>query len=259
MLIQERYNRIIELLKKDQCISVRKLSKELYASEATIRRDLKHLSEIGQIRRTFGGATLVEGMHSDVPLVVRNEKYSREKKIIAALAASLIRDDDVIIIDSSSTCFNMIPYLEHKSNTVITNSPRVALALSNYPKLKVYSTGGYVLENAVSYVGSAAESMMHNCNCDIMFFSSGGISSDNQITDTNEEETRLKKVMIQHSKKIVALHDSSKLDKVAFSIVCSLDDIDVLVTDRYPGAAWESLLKEHHVHLLCPENKPGKP
>lgn len=252
MLIQERYTRIMELLKEYQCISVHRLAKELFASEATVRRDLKFLSDAGLIRRTFGGAVLIEGMHADIPLAVRDEKHTREKEIIAALAAGLIREGDVIIIDSSSTCFKLVPLLENSANTVITNSPKVALALGQIPKLKVYSTGGHLRENCISYVGSAAENMMRDCNCDTMFFSSAGISSGNQVTDTNEEEACLKKVMIQRSKKVVAMHDSSKFEKTAFSNICSLEDIDVLVTDRYPGDRWAKLLDEFHVELLCP-------
>ena len=51
------------------------------------------------------------------------------------------------------------------------------------------------------------------------------------------------------------MHDSSKFEKTAFSNICSLEDIDVLVTDRYPGDHWAKLLDEFHVELLCPGKK----
>lgn len=254
MLQAERYSRIVSLLKEHQYLSVQRLTKLLYVSEATVRRDLKKLADAGQVRRTFGGATLNEGMHADIPFSIRDVKNSREKETIAALASQLIHNDDVIIIDSSSTVFKLIPYLENKSNTVITNSPKVALALIENPHLDVYSTGGKLRENSISYVGRAAENMIRDCNYNTMFFSSVGIDLKN-VTDTNEDEARLKVAMMRHSQCVVAMHDISKFGKINFSRISGLDALDYLVTDACPGKEWEKAADDNGFTLVY----PGKP
>ena len=60
MFYSERQDKIIELLKKRENASVHFLSKELYVSEPTIRRDLAQLEAEGKIKRTFGGAVLTD-------------------------------------------------------------------------------------------------------------------------------------------------------------------------------------------------------
>ena len=58
---------------KKRC-SVSKLAKELYASEATIRRDLNVLASEGKIEKVFGGAIICENYAEEVPFSVRKDE-----------------------------------------------------------------------------------------------------------------------------------------------------------------------------------------
>ena len=49
MILNERQEQIIETLKKEKRISVKKLSEMFFVCEMTIRRDLKELEESGYI------------------------------------------------------------------------------------------------------------------------------------------------------------------------------------------------------------------
>ena len=49
MLIDERYAQILEILETEEYVSAHKLSKMLYVSLPTIRRDLAELSRRNQI------------------------------------------------------------------------------------------------------------------------------------------------------------------------------------------------------------------
>ena len=55
-----RLKEIIVILNKHGQITVRELSGHLITSEMTIRRDLNDLEEDGIIRRTHGGAILLD-------------------------------------------------------------------------------------------------------------------------------------------------------------------------------------------------------
>lgn len=248
----ERQHNILELLRHHKFMDVHKLSKLLFASESTVRRDLSILENAGLIRRTFGGAALLEGLNAEVPLAVRVDKYNTEKEKIAQLASALLTGDNTIIIDSSSTAFKLIPYVQAHRSTVLTNSPKAAIELAKYPDVKVYSTGGSLRENSLSYVGRIAKQATALFNLDAMFFSCVGVSMENGLTDTNEDEADLKNTMMRHSRKKVALIDSSKFGLVTFCKICDLSGIDVLVTDRDPGPAWRAALADAHVELLCP-------
>ena len=70
MFTNERFDEIIEILKEHKHIDVKTLSKMLYVSEATIRRDLNEMKNLGLIVRNHGGAILPENV-DEVSIFVR--------------------------------------------------------------------------------------------------------------------------------------------------------------------------------------------
>jgi DeoR/GlpR family transcriptional regulator of sugar metabolism len=253
MLHLERQHKILDLLRQRKFMNVHELARLLFASESTIRRDLAILENAGLLRRTFGGAALIEGLNAEIPLSVREDKLSREKEAIARLASTLLKSGNTVIIDSSSTAFKLIPYVPTRRVTVLTNSPKAAIELAKYPDVKVYSTGGRLRENSLSYVGRIAKNAVSLFNMDVMFFSCVGISLAGGLTDTNEDEAELKGVMMSHSRLKVALMDASKFGLVTFSRISGLSGIDCLITDKDPGPKWHQALLEAGVTLLFPE------
>lgn len=251
MLGIERRQNILDLLSEKKFLSVHRLASLLYASESTIRRDLDALAKLGLISRTFGGAALIEGMNAEIPLAIREDKYNQQKETIAMLASKLIHQDDILIIDSSSTAFKLIPYIK-KTNTVITNSPKVSMELAEQAHAGVYSTGGHLRENSLSYVGRSAKKSVELFNCDTMFFSCVGMSMEKGMTDTSEEEAELKVVMMEHSRVKAAMIDSSKFNLLTFIKICDFQAIDYLITDKKPSDQWIQFLEENQVNLIYP-------
>ena len=60
MALTERQNEILKRLKENKTAGVNELAEELYVSEATIRRDLNEMKNMGLIERSHGGAILPE-------------------------------------------------------------------------------------------------------------------------------------------------------------------------------------------------------
>ncbi|MDR2182106.1 MAG: DeoR family transcriptional regulator, partial [Treponema sp.] len=71
MLTLERQISIREILHREKAVSINMLSERFAASTASIRRDLEKLEQQGLVKRTYGGAVLIEGINEDIPLVVR--------------------------------------------------------------------------------------------------------------------------------------------------------------------------------------------
>jgi DeoR/GlpR family transcriptional regulator of sugar metabolism len=253
MLSDDRRKQIFGMLKEQKHVQVPELARHFFTSEATIRRDLDKLKKTGVLRRTYGGAALVEGIDADIPLAVREEERAKEKEIIAQIAAGLIRTGDVIIVDSSSTSAKLIPHLfSIQPKTVITNNPKTAIALSKSNDIKIYSTGGLLRSASLSYVGEPARSMISSFFADTLFFSCRGASLDIGLTDPSEEEAELKRVMLAHAKTKVAMLDSHKMRQNGFSRVCGFCDIDYFITDKKPSNDWLVLLSSQGVTVLHP-------
>lgn len=95
MLTEERFARIIGMLKQHGSVTVQQLMKELDASESTIRRDLNALDRAGELTKVHGGAVLKGTVYSsrDDDVSSRKGMHREEKARIAKYAASLIEPE----------------------------------------------------------------------------------------------------------------------------------------------------------------------
>ena len=231
MLEYERLDHILAYLRENQTVTVKTLCKRLYVSEATARRDLSELENRGFIKRLHGGAVLLDRANRELPLYVRKQENMEAKRYIAAQAVRHIHDGQVIFLDASSTVMQLVPHFEKFENlTLITNGMETAQKLSSLQH-KIYCTGGLMLHQSSAYVGEPAENFIRRFNADLFFFSSQGLSEDGRITDASDEETHVRRVMFEQSRKRVFLCDQSKLGKVFCYNLCRLTQVDDYISD----------------------------
>ncbi len=253
MFAIQRQQQIMDILRIDKSVTVTQLSKKFYTSEATIRRDLNMLEKLGLLKRTYGGAVLLEGLNMEIPLSVREEEQREEKEIIGQIAASLVKDGDTIIMDSSSSTLKMVPYLKGKDKiTVITNGAKTAVKLGELLHIKVYCTGGRLRENSLSYIGQLARRCIEGFFTDSVFFSCRALSMDKGLTDASEDEAELRRLMMKNSKKSILLCDNTKFDKESFCKIGDLESIDYIVTDKKPSSQWMDFLRQNNIKILYP-------
>lgn len=246
MIIKERRNRILEIVKERKYCTVNYLSQMLCVAPITIRRDLTEMEQAGLIHRCFGGATVPDYENREVPFEIRNQSNFSVKEQLARKAAKLIKTGDVVFLDASSTVSRMVEYLTPEQNLiVVTNSTLVAEKLKE-KHIRCYLTGGAPVQNSYALVGSLAEQTISCFTANICFFSSQGIARDGMISDQSERETALRKLMIKNSKKQYFLFDSSKYGKhLAFrlgpvqNITGFISDLIVEFPDENPGPTCE--------------------
>ena len=116
MIPYERHEAIMNLLREKKYVRTEQLSKALYVSVATIRRDLTEMEKNGFLQRVSGGARVIEEP-KDRPVEYMVEENVRKKKHIARLASRYLRDDQRISMDAGSTVLQLCPYFERYKNT----------------------------------------------------------------------------------------------------------------------------------------------
>ena len=122
-----RHKEILNILEESGAISIRELTKRLYVSEATVRRDLAELDRVGALKRTFGGAKPLIDTNKQVPLFSRESMDSKAKSEICRNAAQLVREGNTIFVDGSSTAQYLVKYIAHlKDIVVVTYSIKTA-------------------------------------------------------------------------------------------------------------------------------------
>ena len=228
MLQIERQEQILQLLRQKDALRVGQIAKELYTSEATVRRDLAYMESQGLVRRVYGGVVLEQ---QNLPLDLRLNEHTSAKKEIAERASKLLYDGCSVFLDASSTASHLLPYLlEFDHLTVVTNSHR-AVEILRQSKLDFICTGGRMIQSNQAYVGKIAEATLENLCVDFAFFSSQGVSEDGEVTDFSEEETSLRRVLLRRAKNPVLLCDSSKVGKKFLYRLGSFSDMSAVITD----------------------------
>lgn len=224
----ERQEKILSLLSENVSISVAKLSKLLYVSQPTVRRDLNELERQKKVIRTHGGVVIRNAPDNEIPLLWREEQNNASKKKIAEKAAEYIHNGDIIFMDASSTVSYIIPHLKAYSDIiVVTNSPNISLKLGEQ-RIKNYCTGGLLLFHSIAYIGSETEKFISHINADIFFFSSRGYTEDGFITDSSIEESCVKKAMLKNAAKSFYLCDSSKKNQKYMYNICATNEVTVI-------------------------------
>jgi DeoR family transcriptional regulator of aga operon len=117
---------------------------------------------------------------------------------------------------------------------VITNAINIAMELSNCPGLRTFVTGGFVQwAGSFSLVGHAAIDSLKDVYMDRVFVSVCGIDMARGITVIEPEEALTFRTMIQQSKQIIVVADSSKIGVVTPSLIGPISNINVLITDNH--------------------------
>ena len=225
MLQLERQKDLMRLLQMQKSMTVKELCDALYASPATVRRDLAALEQAGLLQRSFGGAMLCETFPDQQPFAVRSSEQTAQKKKIAAKAASLIHPGETLLLDASTTTHFLIPHLRDIPDlTVITNSPRACLALAE-AGVRCLCTGGEMLASSMALVGSDAEAFVRKIRAHVCVFSARGIC-DGEICDSSKPERDLKIAMLERAERSILLCDSSMEGRRYPYVIAELDAID---------------------------------
>lgn len=232
MTIYERQNKIVNYLKQKGCATIDELSKLVWTSQSSVRRDVKQLETKGYLKQVYGGVVLSEFENSVVPVALRDKCNSSVKEDLAKRATKHFFDGATVFLDGSSTVRRIVKYLGGFHNLkIITNNQQI-LNEEISPEISVYCTGGRFLPKNKIFVGSMAENFIKSVNADLMFFSSQAISESGEVTDASEEETCLRQVMMAQAKKKIFLCDSSKIGLKYTFTVCDKGQIDHIICDK---------------------------
>lgn len=232
MFRNERKNEILKILTARDYVTVAELSKLLYTSESSIRRDLVELEQETLVERSYGGVELAKSNARSVPFALRLHSRIREKKVMAEKAASLVGEKDIVFLDQSSSALFLAQELfRTKKVTIVTNNLEI-LCAEQPAGVTVYSTGGRVSGYRRCLIGENATRIFSDMRADFAFFSSKALSPEGVIYDSSLEEVKVKEAMMNHSAKAVFLCDSEKFDKYAGYKQCDLKSVDYLVSER---------------------------
>jgi DeoR/GlpR family transcriptional regulator of sugar metabolism len=229
-LREERHQYILDVLGSEGRVLAADLSSRYRVSEDTIRRDLRELARSGKICRVHGGA--LPRPAQAVPFVSRQQIDMESKIGIARAAADMIRDGQVVLIDGGTTNLRIASYLSReRSATIVTNSPPLALALADHPKLNVVMLGGNLLKEERVTTGIETIRVVESIRADLCFLGMCSLHPEVGITVGDRDEAFVKKAMIEASAEVVGLISVGKIGTCLPYLVGPASRLKRLITD----------------------------
>ncbi|MFO3795808.1 MAG: DeoR/GlpR family DNA-binding transcription regulator [Anaerolineales bacterium] len=228
----ERQNQILQILARNQRVSVVELCETFDISEATARRDLETLAEQGKIQRVHGGAVMLKQAPPEAPLLQREQEQSFEKQRIGQAAAALVEDGETVFIASGTTTLEVARHLRTRQNlTVITNSLPVMNTLANLPGITLIGIGGLLRQSELSFIGHIAEQAIAELRADKVILGVHALSIEHGLTSDYLPETLTDRAILKIGRQVILVADHTKFDSVSPAFVAPLSSIHHLVTD----------------------------
>lgn len=235
MFLEERYEKIIELLEKKGRVTVKELSQTFNVTEDCIRKDLRELENRGNLKRVYGGA-MIQRNHSDIkPLDERKNINIDAKRSAALRAVDLIEEGDIIFLDVSTTNLEMAKILNKMDIkvTVVSNMLEIILELRKNPTIRTISIGGEFNKEVGAIVGAAANRYISEFTFDKAFIGVCGVNMDTgNISTLDLEDGNTKKTIINCSHKSYVLMENEKFNYDEFFKFASITDISSIITEQ---------------------------
>jgi DeoR/GlpR family transcriptional regulator of sugar metabolism len=250
MFIEERLNKILQLVQEKGRVTVIEATEYLEVSADTIRRDFRRLSEKGLVVRTHGGIMSKESVSFDPGMSEKLIQHQKEKEAIAKKASELVKNSEIIILDAGTTTERIVKYLgEKKDITVLTDGLNIAVETTRR-NIRTIILGGNIRNSTLGITGPDTIGMIEHYHADKLFLGVSAISAYKGLMTANRMEAEVKKSLIKSANQVIVVADHSKMGKTAFYSFGSLEDIEVLVTDRKTESKFVRELQDRDIEVL---------
>lgn len=250
MQSEERQARVEAYLQQAEFASLEDLARHVGASVSTVRRDVSALEGLGLVRRTHGGARMVQTQKSgEFVFNIRDTKQVAEKEALGAACAALVQPGQNVILDSGTTCLHVAKHLGEKVAQVITNSLPIANFFSGSNRHEVHLSGGVIYPRLGTLVGPHAVDFFSRMHADVAVLSGSGIAEDG-IYNSHALLVDIQRAMIAGAAKVIFCFDHTKFDRRSTFFLTDFAPVDIVVTDAAAPKALVAALRRKGIEVV---------
>jgi len=247
----DRQLQILQLVERQQRISVADICATFEVSEATARRDLETLAAEGKVQRVHGGAIAVEQAPPELPILERENEQADEKVRIGHATAELIADNETVFLGSGTTVLEAAKNLRDRKNlTVITNSLPVLNTLAGIKEITVISLGGMLRDSELSFIGHITEQTLAEVRVDKVVMGTRGISLEHGLTNDYLQETLTDRAILKIGREVIIVADHTKVNRVSTVLLAPLDVMHTFVTDAMADSVFIQSLNKRRIKVV---------
>eukprot|EP01037_Dinobryon_pediforme_P006405 gene6405-6471_t len=260
MHASERETLILAALAPTGFVRYRDLETRLGASPATIRRDLARLERAGSIARVHGGAKLLrDGAKAAAPAAQATllgtpfdlaiTQNLAAKRAIGRAAAALCEPGEGIMIDGGTTTLQICPHLDGLDCQILTNSLHIVNALLPQPGTRILVPSGAVFREQNIILAPSGEDSMPRFHAPKLFMGAAAVGPAG-VMQQDVILVAAERRLIERADQVILLVDSTKFVSSSGAIVCGLDEVDVLITDRGVTEAQIAMIRAAGIALV---------
>ena len=247
----DRQLQILQLVERQQRISVADICVTFDVSEATARRDLETLAGQGKVQRVHGGAIALTEAPPESPILQRDREQSDEKARIGQAAAALVHSGDTVFLGSGTTVLEVARALRARSTlTVITNSLPVVNVFAGLENIEVICLGGMLRDSELSFIGHITEQALAEVRADKVFIGTRAISLEHGLTHEYLPETMTDRAILKAGQEIIVVADHTKFGRAAAVLLAPLDSLHTIVTDGQTQQDFISAVQEKGIRVI---------
>jgi DeoR/GlpR family transcriptional regulator of sugar metabolism len=255
MFVEERHEKILQLLHENGKVKVKDLSERFQVTEDCIRKDLASMEGKELLKRTYGGAVIRENMHPGHSTFVskRKDTNTKEKQQIAKKAVKLIEDGEVIFLDISTTNIELAKEIiqSGKKVTVVSSMLDIANLFAVDTKASFILLGGKYEKTLNAYMGTLTLSMMDAFRFDRCFMGVvGADAKENAITVYNPEDGIIKQNAVKRSRKVYLMMEKKKFGFQANYVYSDFYQVDGIICEERPQHMILEALEKYQVPVI---------
>lgn len=250
---------VLKLVAERGFVSFRELDALITGSPATIRRDLEKLAREGRLKRVRGGVRALSGegtRSGDLALRLAGVPFHENvtlnkagKEAIGKAAAAMCMPSEGIMIDGGSTTLQMCPHLAGLNLQVLTNSLHIVSALIGQAGTRILVPAGAVFPEQNIILSLHGDEGMPKFHAPKLFMGAASIG-ERGLMQADIVLVASERRLLERADEVIVLVDASKFDGPSGNVVCGLDEIDTVITDKQLPDKFAAVLERAGVRLI---------
>ena len=250
-----RRSQIMAIMDNQRSVRTSDLSAQLGIAEATIRKDLAMLDEMGLLKLSRDGGIAIPHYRLSKEHSARTNLNRGKKERICRAAAGMIRVGDRIILDAGTTPLQVARHICSDLRlsgalTIYTSSLPIFREIGVCPGIRLVLLGGIYLPDYESLAGPQTVEILKDIHADKVFLGADGITLSNGITTADILEADVDRYMLQASQEVIVVADSSKIGVIGLVTLIQLDKINKLVTDLDAPPHFVEMVRDLGVEVI---------
>jgi DeoR family transcriptional regulator, fructose operon transcriptional repressor len=225
-----RRDRILSALQERGFTSVTDLAEALGVSGMTVRRDLRRLEELGEVRVVHGGASLRHPTFRSA-FVARAAIDAAGKSLIAQHAVKLVGDREPIAIDAGTTAYEVAASLPNSyAGTLVTHSVPVVQHMLGRPEVRLICLGGELLAESHAFIGPMTVEAAERLRVQTLFLGAAAVDRRGVYVEADAERPT-KRALMEAAARVVLVADHMKFGATAPVLLCPISKVTTVITD----------------------------